>query len=1042
MGNDNGIGLSNSDNNRVVNSFITENSSVGISYMDSYSNQTIQCCEIYNNTNYNVALSHTHTEASDVIATNNWWGTTDTDVINEHIWDFYDGNFDSGKVISEPFLNAPIGEISSTYLIKVSGDNQSVIVGTTLLEPLVVQVKNQYDCPMSGVQVDFAVTQGDGSVSPTSALTDADGKAYTELTLGQTAELNEVTATVDGLSVTFSATGIKYGKMLLIPAGEFSMGDHHDAGGSNEKPVHIVYLDAYYIDADEVTNAQYATFLNEYGKNTDAAGHELLDIDSSYCLIEKVGGTYQPKAGYENHPVIMVSWYGAAAYTQFYGKRLPTEAQWEKAARGGLVGQKYPNGDSITHDDANYEGTGGRDIWDGTAPVGSFPPNGYGLYDMDGNVAEKCADEYDDEYYSQSPKDNPLGPGTPVFFVNDDFINITRRRAIRTGSWASGSYDLRCGRRNDLSPSDTDYYVGFRCAQYYIETPVAITLEKVSGENQSGDVSSILPNPFVVRVLDQKSKPLYGVAVNFEVSKGASVKPTQAATDEDGEAQTVLTLGAQPGDYNVTASVKGLDLVVFTATASCEPCEPCQPSPVTNTLVITGTVYQQTKEVAEDGLHVEVNIITQRLTEMDTTGKTAGKGQYSVTFVDMQKPVAKAGDEILITVKDASGKLVGQSRHTLTATEVEAKETRIDVTPFKAIEIKPVTLTLHKGINVISLPVKAEEGPDSRDPAKRDLRMSDLAEHIGKDNLAMIIRYDYTQDKFISYLPTFPDDSKANATVKANEGYIVVMKADQEVEFEAKSSNDDRAAPLLMPLMLASDNQSHKTKSLVSEAKRFSEAKLLNEVNISIPSLHSRACFVVTGSVRQEETGESLDDVSVMIRNLRTGQTVYDATGTLAGYGNYVATFVQSEEEFMTSTGDTLSITAIDKDNRFVLKSVTHTLTTRDISAYVLVMPLRLSLPKKSALLPNYPNPFNPETWIPFQLATDSPVIVSIYNANGYLIRTISLGNRHAGIYVTKDKAAYWDGTDNLGEKVSSGVYYYTLQAGEFRATQKMVIVK
>jgi len=124
----------------------------------------------------------------------------------------------------------------------------------------------------------------------------------------------------------------------------------------------------------------------------------------------------------------------------------------------------------------------------------------------------------------------------------------------------------------------------------------------------------------------------------------------------------------------------------------------------------------------------------------------------------MQKTVAKAGDEILITVKDASGKLVGQSRHTLTATEVLSKETRIDVTPCKAIDVKPatVTLTLHKGINVISLPVKAEEG----------LRMSDLAERIGKDNLAMIIRYDYTQDKFISYLPTFPDASKANATVK------------------------------------------------------------------------------------------------------------------------------------------------------------------------------------------------------------------------------------------------------------------------------------
>ena len=99
-------------------------------------------------------------------------------------------------------------------------------------------------------------------------------------------------------------------------------------------------------------------------------------------------------------------------------------------------------------------------------------------------------------------------------------------------------------------------------------------------------------------------------------------------------------------------------------------------------------------------------------------------------------------------------------------------------------------------------------------------------------------------------------------------------------------------------------------------------------------------------------------------------------------------------------------------------------------------------LPRQSALLQNYPNPFNPETWIPYQLATDSPLTIHIYNAKGQLVRTISLGNKNAGVYTTKDKAVYWDGKDSLGQKVASGVYYYTLQAGEFRATRKMVILK
>jgi len=96
----------------------------------------------------------------------------------------------------------------------------------------------------------------------------------------------------------------------------------------------------------------------------------------------------------------------------------------------------------------------------------------------------------------------------------------------------------------------------------------------------------------------------------------------------------------------------------------------------------------------------------------------------------------------------------------------------------------------------------------------------------------------------------------------------------------------------------------------------------------------------------------------------------------------------------------------------------------------------------ENQLLQNYPNPFNPETWIPFKLAQDTPVIISIYDTKGQLIRTISLANRNAGIYTTKANAAYWDGRDSLGEKVASGIYYYTLQAGEFRATRKMLIVK
>ncbi len=245
--------------------------------------------------------------------------------------------------------------------------------------------------------------------------------------------------------------------MVKIPAGESLMGSND--GQEDEKPVHKVYLDEFYIDKYEVTNEQYARFLNATGKNEDTAGHKLLDLDSKHCPIERVGDTYRPKSGYEKHPVVEVSWYGAAAYAQWAGKRLPTEAQWEKAARGGLVGRRYPWGDEITREDASYKGASG------TAAVGSYSSNGYGLYDMAGNVCEWCADEYNELYYSRSPKENPPGPGGCVSFSNNDFTRVTIKRVLRGGSWGDNPDRLQCSNRDSDAPEAMFNHVGFRCSK-------------------------------------------------------------------------------------------------------------------------------------------------------------------------------------------------------------------------------------------------------------------------------------------------------------------------------------------------------------------------------------------------------------------------------------------------------------------------------------------------------------------------------------------------------------------------------------------------
>ena len=285
------------------------------------------------------------------------------------------------------------------------------------------------------LEIDFQVKV---SASGESALILSDVSLFDEM------GMNIDTTVINGSVMVRSVSD----DMVLIPAGEFSMGDAFNEGESDELPVHTVYLDAFYMDKYEVTNAQYAAFLNQYGKNTDASGNELLNIDDSY--IHKVGGSYRATSGDDNHPVVQVSWYGAKAYAEFYGKRLPTEAEWEKAARGGLAGKRYPWGDSISHDDTNYSGTGGRDVWGATSPVGSFAPYGYGLYDMAGNVWEWCADWYDSSYYANSPSSAPQGPGSGTY------------RVLRGGGWYDDPEFLRVAGRG-VDPAFTSHVNGFRC---------------------------------------------------------------------------------------------------------------------------------------------------------------------------------------------------------------------------------------------------------------------------------------------------------------------------------------------------------------------------------------------------------------------------------------------------------------------------------------------------------------------------------------------------------------------------------------------------
>ena len=247
--------------------------------------------------------------------------------------------------------------------------------------------------------------------------------------------------------------------MVLIPTGEFEMGSNDD--NPNEKPIRSVYVDAFYMDKYEVTNADYAVFLNKKGKHSEG-GIVWYDAGSVDARIERVGGRYEVRTGYETHPVTEVSWYGALAYALSVGKRLPTEAEWEYAARGGLIGATYPWGNAAP--DANrlnfYKNVGD------TTAVGKYRENGYGLYDMAGNVYEWCLDEYDADFYSVSPARNPLSGARSIQWLLDNYTEVKTHRVLRGGSWINSTQNVRVAYRiNDVPPAGTYFTVGFRCAR-------------------------------------------------------------------------------------------------------------------------------------------------------------------------------------------------------------------------------------------------------------------------------------------------------------------------------------------------------------------------------------------------------------------------------------------------------------------------------------------------------------------------------------------------------------------------------------------------
>ena len=395
---------------------------------------------------------------------------------------------------------------------------------------------------------------------------------------------------------------------------------------------------------------------------------------------------------------------------------------------------------------------------------------------------------------------------------------------------------------------------------------------------------------------------------------------------------------------------------------------------------------------------------------------------------DMQ-PTEETTEEVTEETTEETAEEVTEETTEETTQETAEEVTEVEV-PAEPIVEEPMMpkeygfdVTLEPGLNMISIPLMPEEPYTAKS----------LAEML---SATMVIQFDTTTQHFVGYTISDEDDGFG---IDGGMGYIVNTPAGGMVKFTGKAWNNQPEMEEPMDDMMDEDMAEDMIDEDMMDENGGEEG---NEEIAAAPALStykSAWAFIATSDIRGMQAGT---DYTLVAENLRTG--IIATENITSDVKRSSVVWADLNRKSVVEAGDKLEVALYDEHGNIVSGPFQRTVTTADIRNAFLNLQLNVGdvRPQDTILAQNFPNPFNPETWIPYQLSQSAEVRISIHNISGQLVRTLDLGLQPVGSYMTPATAAYWDGKNAVGERVSSGIYFYTLQTADFAATRRMVILK